>query len=342
MRRRPSSSVPTARTTVVVAGLLAFLGAASTSDASPPPRGFFGTPTPPAQPLVAAPDPYGRTPAVTLADDVPLTPTVVGDAELGVFAESRPDRNTVSLSPQVRLGLRPRPEVELHFSFGAVSVLADGANGREQVARPSNLGMGASRVFDRREGPWRYAKIGFGFVLPSAFATNAIEQDAYDYALGGRAGWDPWTWTPQSFGVVVPAELRAQVGRRWVIGADGGLAGLLPSAQRTDGLALAAQIAAEARVVARRFGAGLRLSTVWNGRHPQDRSQAAVSPFVDASLCRRSSGRRLRGERARTSNDCPVYASARLNVNLDGPYGFTGHDPMRVWGVQAGLGWAVY
>jgi hypothetical protein len=29
-------------------------------------------------------------------------------------------------------------------------------------------------------------------------------------------------------------------------------------------------------------------------------------------------------------------------VNLDGPYGFTGLDAMRVWGVQAGLGWAVY
>lgn len=275
-------------------------------------------------------------------DEVPLAPTVVGDAELGVFAESRPDRNAASISPQVRLGLRPRPEVELHLSFGAVSVFADGTAGREQVARPSNLGFGASRVLDRREGPWRYAKVGFGFVLPTAFATNAAEQQAYAYALGGRAGWDPWTWTPESFGMVVPAEVRAQAGRRWVIGGDGALAGLLPSAQRTDGLALAAQIAAEARVVARRFGVGLRMAAVWNGRHPTDRSQAAVSPFVDASLCRRSTGRRLRGERARTSNDCPVYASARLNVNLDGPYGFAGNDPMRVWGVQAGLGWAVY
>lgn len=340
MRRRPSSPVSTARTSAVVAGILAFLGVPSQSDASPRLAAFSGSPTPPAQ--VVTTDPYGRTPAVTPADDVPLTPTVVGDAELGVFAESRPDRNTASISPQVRLGLRPRPEVELHFSFGAVSVLADGVNGREQVARPSNLGIGASRVLDRREGPWRYAKIGLGFVLPSAFAANAIEQEAYDYALGGRAGWDPWTWTPQSFGVVLPAEVRAQAGRRWVLGGDAGLAGLLPSALRTDGLALAAQIAAEARVVARRFGAGLRVSAVWNGRHPEDRSQAAVSPFVDASLCRRSSGRRLRGERARTSNDCPVYASARLNVNFDGPYGFTGQDPMRVWGVQAGLGWAVY
>jgi hypothetical protein len=281
-------------------------------------------------------------PGQPAADDVPLTPTVVGDVELGIFAESRPDQDTASISPQVHMGLRPRPEVELHLRFGAVSVFRDGPEGREQLARPSNLSFGASRVLDRREGSWRYAKLGFGFVLPSAFASNHAEQEAYDYALGGRGGWDPWTWTPQSFGLVIPAEVRAQAGRRWVIGGDGALAGLLPSAQRTDGLAVAAQIAGEARVVTRWMGLGMRLAAVWNGRHPHDRSQASVSPFVDASLCRRSTGRRLRGERARTSHACPVYATARLNVNLDGPYGFTGDDPLRVWGVQAGLGWAVY
>jgi hypothetical protein len=359
MRCRPWSPVVSfARTSVVVAGLSAFLGGAASSEAAQPPSplAIALTLTPAAQAVPPASTPSTELPAAsTLAgaprlargdaadtSEVPLTPTVVGDVELGVFAESRPDRNTASISPQVRLGMRPRPEVELHLSFGAVTVFADGPTGREQVARPSNLGLGASRVLDRREGSWRYAKLGFGFVLPTAFATNATEQQAYDYALGGRAGWDPWTWTPQSFAMVVPAEVRAQAGRRWVIGGDGGLAAFLPSAHRTDGLALAAQIAAEARVLARRFGVGVRLSAVWNGRHPTDRSQAAVSPFVDASLCRRSAGRRLRAERARTSSECPVYATARLNVNLDGPYGFTGLDAMRVWGVQAGLGWAVY
>jgi hypothetical protein len=293
---------------------------------------------------LVAPEARAAEPVTGLrgGDEVPLTPTMVGDAELGIFAESRPDRDAASPSPQVRLGLRPRPEVELHLGFGAVSVISQGPTGREQVARPSNLGFGASRVIDQRQGAWRYAKIGAGFVLPTAFADDAREQEAYDFALGGRGGWDPWTWTPQSFGVVIPAEIRAQAGRRWVIGGDGGLAGLLPSANRTDGLALAAQIAAEVRVVARRFGLGMRMAAVWNGRHPVDRSQASVSPFVDTSLCRRSTGRRLRGERARTSSTCPVYATARLDVNLDGPYGFGGRDPMGVWGVQAGLGWAVY
>lgn len=323
MRRRLSPLVvPFARGQVVWRGLAAGLVVAAL--------------TLPAQAL-AAPSP-GSPPV----DEPPLAPTVVGDADLGIFAESRSGQNTASLSPQIRMGLRPRPEVELHMSFGAVTVFRDSAEGREQEAKPSNLSFGASRIVDQREGAWRYAKIGFAFVLPSALATTPIEQDAYDHALGSRGGWDPWSWTPQSFGLVVPAELRAQVGRRWVIGGDGGLGALLPSAGRTDGLAVAAQIAGEARVVAKRFGLGMRLAAVWNGRHPTDRSQAAVSPFVDASLCRRSSGRRLRGERARTSSDCPLYATARFNVNLDGPYGFTGDDPLRVWGVQAGLGWAVY
>lgn len=275
-------------------------------------------------------------------DTAPLAPTVVGDAEVGIFAEARPDQNVASVSPQVRMGIRPRPEVELHVSFGAVSVFRDSPQGRSQDARPSNLGFGFSGVLDRREDKWRYAKIGFGFVIPTAFATTPEEAEAYEYALGGRIGWDPWTWMPQTLGLVVPAEVRAQVGRRWVLGGDAGLAALLPSAGRTDGISAAAQLAAQARVVARRFGLGMRLAAVWNGRHPDDRSQVGLSPFVDTSLCRRTSGRRIRGERARTSESCPLYASARLNLNLDGPYGFSGEDAMRVWGVQVGLGWAVY
>jgi len=274
--------------------------------------------------------------------EVPTAPTVVGDAEVGVFAESRRDENVASVSPQVRMGIRPRPEVELHVNFGAVSVFRDTPEGRTQDARPSNLGFGVSGVIDRREDRWRYAKVGFSFVIPSAYATSPSEVEAYEYALGGRVGWDPWSWTPQTFGLVVPAEARAQVGRRWVIGTDGAIAALLPSAGRTDGMAAAAQIAAQARLLTRRFGLGVRLAAVWNGRHPDDQSQAGVSPFIDTSLCRRSSGRRLRGERARTSSACPLYATGRLNINLDGPYGFSGEDAMRVWGVQIGLGWAVY
>ena len=109
-----------------------------------------------------------------------------------------------------------------------------------------------------------------------------------------------------------------------------------------DGVAAAAQIAAQARFVTRRLGMGLRLAAVWNGRHEDDQSQAGLSPFIDTSLCRRGTGRRLRGERTRTSHACPLYATGRLNVNLDGPYGYVGADAMRVWGVQVGLGWAVY
>lgn len=276
------------------------------------------------------------------ADQAPPEPTLVGEAELGIFAESRPDQDVASISPQVHLGMRPRDSVELDLRFGAVSVFRNSAQGREQEARPSNLSFGVNRVLDSRQGQWRYAKIGFAFVLPTAYATTPSEQEAYDYALGGRNGWDPWTWTPQTFGLVLPAAVRAQAGRRWVIGGDAGLAGLLPSADRTDGLAVAAQVAAQARVVIRRLGLGLRMAAVWNGRHPDDRSQAGVSPFVDTSLCRRGSGRRLRGTLARTSNECPVYASARLNVNLDGPYGWSGRDAMRLWGVQVALGWSVF
>lgn len=275
-------------------------------------------------------------------EDAPDVPTVVGDVDVAFSAEARPDENVVAAAPQVRMGIRPRSEVELHVAFGAVSTFREGPMGREQQARPSNLAFGASGVLDRRDDRWRYAKVGFAFVLPTGFATSPQEQEAYDFALAGRVGWDPWTWTPGTFGLVVPAEVRAQVARRWVIGGDAGLGLFLPSSHRTDGLAGAAQVAGEARFVTRWLGMGLRLAAAWNGRHPDDRSQAGVTPFVDASLCRRSAGRRIQGERARTSNACPVYATARLNMNLDGPYGFTGSDAMGVWGVQLGLGWSVY
>lgn len=287
------------------------------------------------------PSTSGATQVPLRAPEAEPAPTLVGDAELGIFAESRPDRDVASVSPQVHLGMRPRPEVELDVRFGAVAVFSNGPEGMQQQARPSNLSFGAGRVIDVRGDRWRYAKLGFSFVLPTAYATDPLEQEAYAYALGGRVGWDPWTWTPQTFGIVLPAEVWAQAGRRWVIGGDAGLAALLPSADRTDGLAVAAQIAAEARFVTRWMGLGLRATAVWNGRHPDDRSQAGISPFVDVSLCRRDSGRRIRGELTRTSTACPVHASARLNVNVDGPYGWTG-EAMRVWGLQMGLGWSVF
>ncbi len=277
-----------------------------------------------------------------VVDEVPAAPTLVGDIGLGVFAESRPDQNVASVSPQIFLGMRPRPEVELFINFGAVAVFSDGPQGMQQTARPSNLSFGASRVYDDRQGKWRYAKVGFGFVIPTGFAVSDTEQDAYEYALGGRNAWNPWLWTPETLGLVIPAEVRAQAGKRWVLGGDAALAGLVPSAGHSDGVALAAQVAAEARVVTRRLGIGMRLTAVWNGRHPDDRSQAGLSPFVDTSLCRRSAGRRLKGERALTSDECPVFASARVNLNLDGPYGYTGEDAMAVWGMLFGLGWAVY
>lgn len=285
----------------------------------------------------------GTVPRGPSEADIPKAPTVVGDVQMGIFAEGQPDEAVISLSPEVRLGMRPREEVELHVSFGAVSVFRATAQGeRTQDARPSNLSFGVNGVLDRRGDQWRYAKLGFAFVIPSATATSPLEEMAYEYAMGGRIGWDPWSWMPQTLGLVVPAEVRAQLGRRWILGGDAGLAALLPSAGRTDGMAGAAQIAGQARVVTKRLGLGMRVAAVWNGRHPTDRSQAGISPFVDTSLCRRSSGRRLRGERALTSHACPLYATARLNVNLDGPYGFAGEDAMRVWGVQVGLGWAVY
>ena len=114
------------------------------------------------------------------------------------------------------------------------------------------------------------------------------------------------------------------------------------SSTSTSEPAVGAQGGAQARYVLPWFGAGVRLQGVYNGRHDRDTTQAAVAPFLDVGLCRRSAERRIQGVMSGTNYDCPVQLNARLNVNLDGPYGFVSPDSLRVWGLQAGLSWAVF
>jgi hypothetical protein len=131
------------------------------------------------------------------------------------------------------------------------------------------------------------------------------------------------------------------VWRRLVVGADAALAGLFPSVYNTAPPAFAGQVAGQGRFVTRWFAVGARVSAVYNGQRTDDRTQVAVAPLADVSFCRRG-GRRIQGTLAQTTAQCPVFATARFNVNVDAPFGFTRADAMRVWGLQVGLGWAVF
>lgn len=291
------------------------------------------TPVVPTGPGVRAPAP---APAEAQTD-----PTLTGDIDVGIFAESRPDRDIVSLSPHLRLGIRPRSTVEIFGGFGAVATFMDGTMGRENSARPSNIAFGLRWV--KRWGGDRYreASAGFHFAIPTGAARTELEAEAYDYALGSRGGWNPWDFTPATLGLVLPAEIHAQVWQRLVIGGEVGIAGLFPAVQNNTTPEAAAQVAGQARWVLPWLALGLRVQGVYNGARRAETNQVSIAPLADVSLCRRG-GPRLRGTFARTTAECPVYATARFNLNLDAPYGFVSRDAMRLWGLQVGLGWAVF
>lgn len=252
-------------------------------------------------------------------------------------------RDVASLSPMVRLHLRVRDEVELFGAAGVVSVISNGPQGKDSTVRPSNITFGGRRVWEwgQSEGKYRAADAGLTFGIPTGYARTDDELSAYEYALAGRGGLDPWEWMPQTLAFAVPGGVSAQLFKRWVVSTRGALAAMLPSQGDVSKPTIAAQASAGARFVLPWLGVGVRGSAVYNGRHPDDKSQVAITPSLDTNLCRRG-GRRISGTMAPTTARCPVSLTAQLNLNLDAPYGFVTDDAMGIWGLHFGLGWAIF
>ena len=272
-------------------------------------------------------------------------PPPVADGMLGPddpMPSSGP-RDIASLSPMIRLHLRVRDEVELYGAAGVVSVISNGAQGKDTTVRPSNITFGGRRVWEwgQSEGKYRAADAGFTFGIPTGYARTEDELSAYEYALAGRGGLGPWEWMPQTLAFAVPGGVAAQVFKRWVLQARGALAAMIPSQGDISRPAIAAQVSAGARFVLPWLGLGVRSSAVYNGRHPDDKSQVAITPSLDTNLCRKG-GRRISGSMAPTSARCPVSLTAQLNLNLDAPYGFVSDEAMGIWGLHFGLGWAIF
>ncbi len=290
----------------------------------------------------------------------PLEKLLGGSLEMGVaarrelpperlFDPNNPDASTgptgprevASLSPMLRLNLRVRDEVELYGAGGVVTVFTNGPEGQTNSARPSNITFGGRRLWEWSSDKYRSADLGVEFGIPTGYARSDDELDAYEYALAGRGGLGPWEWMPRTLSFVAPGGVAAQVFRRWVIDGRGAIAGMFPSLGDVDRPTIAAQISAGARFVLPWVALGVRASAVYNGRHPDDRSQLAITPTLDTSLCRRGT-RRISGTMAPTTAQCPVYLSAKMNLNLDAPYGFVSDEAMGIWGLHFGLGWAVF
>jgi hypothetical protein len=270
-------------------------------------------------------------------------PVVVGDTEVGIFAERTPYVERALVSPMLRLGMRVRPEVELSIKAGAFGLFQNAAqSGFQAEARPSNTVFETTFLKEGwTSGRWFQFRAGFLFALPTAFSRGELDDEIYDLVLANRGGWNAWEWDPHAMGIMIPVGLRGQVLQRIEIGAEAAGGGLFASGASNDLPALVGQGAVDVRYALPWFGVGARAQAVWNGGRAHSRSQYAVVPSLDTSFCRAGTGRRVRGLVSRTSPDCPVFASARMVVNLDRHYGFIGDDGMRVWGLLVGLGWAL-
>jgi len=263
-------------------------------------------------------------------------------------AEPNGVRQTASLSPMMRIDLRVRDEVELAAAFGLVTVFSNGPEGETQSARPSNISFGGRRLWEWSDTSsrtsskrFRAADVGFEFAIPTGTAQGQDEVDAFEYALAGRGGLGPWAWMPNTLGLVLPARVRAQVARRWVVESTGALAGMFPSIGDIDPPTAAAQLTGGARWVLPWVALGMQASAVYNGRRQGDKTQTAVAPSLDTNLCRRG-GRRISGSIPGTSARCPVSLSAKFHMNLDAPYGFVRDDSLSIWGLHFGLAWAAF
>lgn len=253
---------------------------------------------------------------------------MTGTLDTGIVAQRTRDQDLAAISPLVRLGLRVRPRVELGLTAGAAAVFLAGEE-RVRSARPANLGLGGRWIGGRDVAGRRHiGMFGFEFALPLAFSRDGREALAFDMARAGRGAWNPWLWKPSTLAVVVPVAWSVAWTPRFQTGFEGAAAGLFSASPRQAGPKFAGQLAIFARVDLGRLGVELAARGVYDG-DASDPTRLSVSPAADFALCRRE----------RTV--CPLRVLARLNVNIDAPYGFTSANAMRILGGQVGLGWTL-
>lgn len=313
---------------VATLGCALFAGAGSAAAATPPPN-------------VEAPDDAAPPEA---------EPVLTGELWVGAFAGRTPEAETAAVAPRTRLGIRVRPEAELNLDIGMATLHQNRDGNITRHGKPSNLGFGFRFLREERDDRFRHAFVGFEFALPTAVIDETRNEVATipdlhrpgEYAIAIEGGWSPWRWTPATLALVVPVGWRGEVLRRFELGFEGAVAGLFPAGLGTSDTTFAAQAAGQARYVLPWLGVGVRTQAVYNGRHEVDRTQLSVAPMLDTSLCRKSAGRRIQGVVAGQSAQCPVSLTARVHVNIERPYGFASADAMRVWGLQVGMGWAVF
>lgn len=252
---------------------------------------------------------------------------LTGAAETGIYAGSQPDQDAVVFSPRLEIGVRARPEVELGFTAGAVSLTAQHQrDGRVRAQGPGNFVFGTRWVRDR-VGKRHHGHLGFAFAFPTTLEPSAALQEAHRLARATRGGWNAWEWSPSTMGVLLPAGWSANL-NRFEVGADGAVGGLFSASGDLIDPGFLGQVRVSAAARVWRVRVGGAVAGVYNGREQLGAFQASVQPFVALALCREP------------GPQCGAHLEASAAINVDAPYGFA-PDGRRIWGTQVGFRWAI-
>ena len=168
-------------------------------------------------------------------------------------------------------------------------------------------------------------KIGFGITAPVADTTSTIESAAYYYANGIRGSWNPWIYRPDTFALVLPAQIKLNLLLLEIM-AEGALFELISTSDNGEDF-FGIQLALQAMMNAGPLGYGLRIQGV---RLEGQRTRA------DLTL-RRAEDFQISLEPLVVLNLMVIEAYARFTLNLNEPYGFA-FDDNRVWGFHIGIG----
>jgi len=243
---------------------------------------------------------WSMLPDRAFAHDVVST----GSFGLGVVAAREQQRDVAALAPELHVGVRPRPEVELNASAGVATLSFDPREGSTvRYVRPANLGIGAAWFKDRN----RFQRsLGIAFALPTAFVRSPSEIEAYRLAIAGLGSANPWLWEPATASVVLlgsgNVQLGHHLGHHLGLVVDGAIAGMFSAGSNPAGSQLAARVGLLARTLWPRFALRLGVRAVYNGRAARS-TDVVASPGVELALCRRAEG-------------CAVRVFAATHVNL--------------------------
>jgi hypothetical protein len=187
------------------------------------------------------------------------------------------------------------------------------------------LGNGQLSAYYVKDGSRTELMVGGALTVPSATLPDGgdrgLARAAYAAAAASRGGWDLWLWFPEALAVVAPIHFGTARHRKLLLAVEGALA--VPVRVQGGGAELIGQVAGQVGYRGEHGAVGVRLQSVqqWTGDGPLfagDFLQLSMEPFFRVAFGK-------------------GFASGRLTINLDEPFGFA-FDPDGVWAIHVGGG----